>query len=103
VHLETRDGFLAALGRAKLQRGPIRGVILPRTGLDEDDVLDLIDTSAHFRLESCYTLLVATPPLTWFMSTSIPALRPAATASSSTASNRFFSRITALRKSVLST
>jgi hypothetical protein len=44
VHLETRDGFLAALGRAELQRGAVRGVILPRTGLYEDDVFDLVDT-----------------------------------------------------------
>ena len=37
------------------------------------------------------------------MRTSIPAFRPLATASSSTDSNRFFSRMAALRKSVLST
>jgi hypothetical protein len=40
--------------------------------------------------------------LTWFMSTSVPAFSPPATASSSAFSNRFFSRTTAFKKSVLS-
>lgn len=39
---------------------------------------------------------------TWFINTSVPAFNPAATDSSNTFSNRFFSRTTPLRKSVLS-
>ena len=42
------------------------------------------------------------PTRTWFIKTSVPAFKPAATESSNEFSNRFFSLTTAFRKSVLS-
>ena len=47
-------------------------------------------------------LILQLTMLTWFIKTSIPALRPFATESSRTFSNRFFSRTTLFKKSVTS-
>jgi len=79
----------------QIQHLVLSRVIFTRLRLRDDDMLDLRSRQESGSEKS-------QDPPTWFINTSVPAFNPAATDSSKTFSNRFFSRTTPLRKSVLS-
>jgi hypothetical protein len=81
---------------AQVQRLVLSRVILTGLRLRDDDMLNLRSRQGRPGSERLQGLP------TWFIKTSVPAFNPAATDSSKTFSNRFFSRTTPLRKSVLS-
>ena len=96
VKFQTLNCLPTTDGNTEVQRLVLSRVILTRLRLRDDNMFNLVDALAKPESEGPRDLL------TWFINTSVPAFNPAATDSSKTFSNRFFSRTTPLRKSVLS-
>lgn len=55
MHLQTRDRFATPYSRTKIHRSAIDRIVLPWTGLDDDDMLNLLrSASVKRRVLVCY-------------------------------------------------